>query len=284
MSEQPVIFQCEGDQLLGILHRPEARAKRNLGIVVVVGGPQYRVGSHRQFTLMARAFCDAGYAVLRFDYRGMGDSQGRTRNFEHVDDDIRVAIDMLLKTCPELDGVLLWGLCDAASACLMYANRKDPRVAGLIIANPWVRTVAGEAKAYLKYYYVERLLQKSFWMKLLQGQLNPMRAVRGFLGLFRKSLGEGARQSDMGFVERMYEGLGVSRFPVLLLISEVDLTAKEFLDHCERMPAWRALLNKRGVQQESLPGMDHTFSTQGGVSTVNERCLAWMRQIGQTSP
>ena len=48
----------------------------------MVGGPQYRVGSHRQFTLMARAFAAAGYPVLRFDYRGIGDSEGESRGFE----------------------------------------------------------------------------------------------------------------------------------------------------------------------------------------------------------
>ena len=39
-------------------------------MVIVVGGPQYRAGSHRQFTLLARHIAAAGYPVLRFDARG----------------------------------------------------------------------------------------------------------------------------------------------------------------------------------------------------------------------
>ena len=74
-SEFPVVFSCGGDQLVGMVHPAAAR----LGVVIVVGGPQYRVGSHRQFVLMARDLAREGYPVLRFDYRGMGDSDGAVR-------------------------------------------------------------------------------------------------------------------------------------------------------------------------------------------------------------
>ena len=50
--EIPLAFPCQQDSLIGILHRPER--PRRTGVVIVVGGPQYRVGSHRQFTLLAR--------------------------------------------------------------------------------------------------------------------------------------------------------------------------------------------------------------------------------------
>ena len=61
-NEEPMVFHCEREQLVGMLHRganPDAR----LGVLIVVGGPQYRVGSHRQFVLMARDLAAAGYPV-----------------------------------------------------------------------------------------------------------------------------------------------------------------------------------------------------------------------------
>src|SRR5262245_37346209 len=47
-----VQFDCEGQRLFGILSQPASPGRR--GVLIVVGGPQYRAGSHRQFTLLAR--------------------------------------------------------------------------------------------------------------------------------------------------------------------------------------------------------------------------------------
>ncbi len=287
MSEHVLLLDCEGDRLVGILHRPDearagAAASRRMGVVVVVGGPQYRVGSHRQFALMARAFCTAGYPVLRFDYRGMGDSEGEPRSFEDVDADIGVAVDALLREIPQLEGVLLWGLCDAAAACSIYANRKDPRISALVLANPWVRSPAGEAKAYLKHYYLQRLLQRSFWQKLARGAFNPLRALRGLLGMYAQTLSKSEAGSPAGrrrsFVERMYMGLQGTPVPVLFLISEVDLTAKEFVDHCGSRREWQALLRQPRIRSEPLAGVDHTFSGAQSMQSVIGVCLQWMSQ------
>ena len=36
-----------------------------------------------------------------------------------------------------------------------------------VLLNPWVRTEAGEAKAILRYYYLRRILEPSFWKKVV---------------------------------------------------------------------------------------------------------------------
>src|SRR5262245_60307703 len=69
--ERAVVFGCEGEELLGVLHEPASDGATgtpaSTGVIIVVGGPQYRVGSHRQFVLMARELARRGHAVLRFD-------------------------------------------------------------------------------------------------------------------------------------------------------------------------------------------------------------------------
>src|SRR5450830_1857888 len=127
-EERSLSFTCDGAQLFGIASVPAAPAAR--GVLIVVGGPQYRAGSHRQFTLLARSLAEQGIAAMRFDYRGMGDSEGKARDFEGVDNDIRAAIDAFFAAVPQLREVVIWGLCDAASAAMFYA-RRDPRVCGL---------------------------------------------------------------------------------------------------------------------------------------------------------
>ncbi|HBZ05431.1 MAG TPA: hydrolase 1, exosortase A system-associated, partial [Massilia sp.] len=49
---------CRGAWLYGIVSLPAAPHPR--GVLIVVGGPQYRAGSHRQFTLLARDLAAAG--------------------------------------------------------------------------------------------------------------------------------------------------------------------------------------------------------------------------------
>ena len=169
IDEQVLRIDCEGARLWGILARPGAdRAVSGTAVLIVVGGPQYRAGSHRQFVLLARALAAAGHPTLRFDYTGMGDSEGEPRAFDAVGPDIRAALDALAEACPECTRLAVWGLCDAASAALMFATR-DPRVAGIAACNPWARSEATLAAATVKHYYTARLLQPEFWRKLSLG-------------------------------------------------------------------------------------------------------------------
>ncbi|TFW22062.1 hydrolase 1, exosortase A system-associated, partial [Duganella callida] len=179
-SEQALGFRCGDDALYGILSLPAQPASR--GVLIVVGGPQYRAGSHRQFTLLARSLAAHGIPALRFDYRGMGDSEGEQRDFSNVEDDLRAALDAFQAAVPGLHEIVLWGLCDAASAALCYAAG-DERVRGLVLLNPWVRTTEGLARATLKHYYRDRLLQPELWRKVLRGQFKLGAAARSLLSL-----------------------------------------------------------------------------------------------------
>lgn len=278
-SSAPIVFDCQGEQLCGILHVPMATPAR-IGVLVVVGGPQYRAGSHRQFTLMARALADAGIAVMRFDYRGMGDSDGAVRSFEEIDDDIAAAIDTFIQRVPGLSRVVLWGLCDGASAALMYSSR-DTRVAGLILANPWVRTQAGEARTYLRHYYVTRLLQKSFWSKLLGGKFDPLRSVRELAATLTKArqASTPAQAQRTSFLDRMLRSCDAFRGDILLLISEKDLTAREFVDLCRQSKYWQRAFGRAGVETVTLAGADHTFSSGRDLDTATAACARWLQAL-----
>ena len=79
IMEVPLTFDCLGDTLIGILHKGASDA--STGVLMVVGGRQYRAGAHRQFVKLARYLACHGIPVLRFDVRGMGDSEGDVRHF-----------------------------------------------------------------------------------------------------------------------------------------------------------------------------------------------------------
>lgn len=283
--EHALSIPCAGESLVGILARPEGPVRD--GVVIVVGGPQVRTGSHRQFTALARALAAGGAAVLRFDVRGMGDSGGAQRDFESIDDDIRAAVDALCREVPELGGVTLWGLCDGASAALLYVGEtRDTRVRGLALLNPWVRTEASAARTQVRHYYLQRLMQADFWRKLLRGGVG-VSAVAGLWSSVRR-LGassapettEGgaaaAARDPGGYRRRMAAAWRSFDGPILLALSGRDFTAREFEDALTGDPDWSGAAAQAGVHRIDLPGSDHTVSDAAGAQRLAEATLDWL--------
>lgn len=262
-EDQPITFRCNADALFGILSMPRQPSRR--GVLIVVGGPQYRVGSHRQFVLIARKLAAQGYACLRFDVRGMGDSGGAARTFEDIGDDIGAATDAFLAAVPAMREVVIWGLCDAASAALFYAAG-DQRISGLVLLNPWARTAGGLANATLKHYYLDRLRQPALWKKIAEGQFEFGKAVRSFAHIARAALGAGtaaaptSATSALPLPQRMMAGLARFEGNVLLITCDIDLTAQEFISSTRQSPEWKRLLAAPRVTHRTMPDADHTFS------------------------
>lgn len=284
--QRALSFQCHEDRLYAILSWPEQPISR--GVLIVVGGPQYRAGSHRQFALLARSLASDGIPVMRFDYRGMGDSEGDARNFATVDDDVRAAVDQFFQSAPALQEVVIWGLCDAASAALFYAHQ-DPRVTGLVLLNPWVRTESGIAKATLKHYYLERLAQPQFWKKILIGRFDYVAAGKSFAHLVgdavldKKKMSRPAHKvadaaEDASLPERMFDGLQRFKGKVLFILSGDDLTAREFSDLVAGSSKWRKLLKSSSVTRIELAGANHTFSQRNWRDQVATWTREWMRE------
>lgn len=290
-GERALTFGCGTEALIGVLHPGHAQAQ--VGVLLVVGGPQYRVGSHRQFVLLARRLAQAGIPVLRFDYRGMGDSSGAQRSFESVDDDIRSAIDVLCQQVRSVQKVMLWGLCDAASAALFYAHN-DPRVAGLVLLNPWVRTEAGMARAYLKHYYLRRMVSGEFWKKILSGQWSVRASFASLIELASK-LRKSPPSSEVTAAEKpsvtsntpatnttplpaaMLAGWERFNGKVLLILSgNNDYVADEFRDLIATSRRWRKVLRRASTTRHDYNDANHTFSRSAWRDQVADWTLKWL--------
>lgn len=295
-TESLVVFQCDGYRLIGVIARPLDYPIAT-GVLILVGGPQYRAGSHRQFTLLARELAQHRIASLRFDVRGMGDSEGDPRLFDDLNDDIESAIDTLCLNEPRVQSIVIWGLCDAASAALIYGHQ-DPRVSGLILLNPWVHTEALSARTRLKHYYLKRLADISLWRKLFSGHLRVSQSLSDLAKAIRTTLGQARfldsrldrddllirSDSDLyleqskipNFIARMHEGLCRFKGDILCILSGNDLVASEFDALIHEDHRWRHACKSKRFSRCCIPGANHTFSSHEWREAVSKFTIAFV--------
>jgi exosortase A-associated hydrolase 1 len=283
-AERALVFDCEGEQLVGVLSVPDATSARaSTAVLIIVGGPQYRVGAHRHFVLLARTLACNGFPTLRFDVRGMGDSSGAGRAFDDLTPDIGSAIDALFAAVGSVKKVVLWGLCDGASAALLYLHdRDDSRVKGLCLLNPWVRSEATLARAHVKHYYFQRVMQGNAWRKLLTGGIG-LSAITGFAAAIKSSLqrpsggGIAPPHRESGFQQAM--GTAWLRFKgaVLLVLSGSDITAREFSEYALTDPGLRAAMRQPKVRRLDLTDADHTLSDVPAQDALSTALMQWLR-------
>lgn len=114
MTAQPLPFFSSGLRLDADLHLPDDDGeKRPYPVVVVCSGYQGQKVIHPE--RFARALNPLGYAVLAFDYRGFGQSEGERGRLVPQEwvEDVRAAVDRL-QTVDEVDDTRLalvgWGL------------------------------------------------------------------------------------------------------------------------------------------------------------------------------
>ncbi|MCB1700833.1 MAG: hydrolase 1, exosortase A system-associated [Pseudomonadales bacterium] len=266
MRERAEVLLCDNSELVSIVHEPAIPGDTGL-VIIVAGGPQYRVGAHRQFVMLARQIAAAGLPVIRFDHRGTGDSDGDYRGFTDMDADIRSAIDHLFSTFPSLSKVVLWGECESASAAAYYAH-KDARVSGIFLVNPWIRTEAGLAKTYLKHYYRQRITDPEFWKKVRAGEFSISASIKSIATLFYQVISnagkkEATREPDLASLplpERLERSLLLFQGEIFVLTSGRDHIAQEYRDFVDGSAKLQSLMALERAKFKEIAEADHTFS------------------------
>jgi exosortase A-associated hydrolase 1 len=275
MTEIPIVFECHKKRLIGMIH--QANTDKSIGVLIIVGGVQTRVGSHRQFVLLARQLAKQGFTTMRFDVRGLGDSEGDYQGFEKIDDDIGAAIDYFFEIYPTLKHVVLWGLCDAASAALFYSHH-DARVKGLVLLNPWVFTENGAAKTVLKHYYFQRLTSHDLWQKLFCFKFNYWHSFLAFVSHIKKTL-ISKKTTTIDLPTRMRDCFEKFENSILLILSGNDLTATEFKETVKSDLKWQTLLNHSRVNRYDIAEADHTFSSSEWRNQVENLTTNWLKNL-----
>jgi uncharacterized protein len=76
-TETQIIIRTDKHQLYGMLHLPDAGyGEKHPAVIICHGFIGNKNGQHRIFVKTARALSNRGFAVLRFDFSGCGESTG----------------------------------------------------------------------------------------------------------------------------------------------------------------------------------------------------------------
>lgn len=173
-----VQFGCEESSLVGTVDE----ASGGVGILIVSGGNEVRSGAHRGMAMLAQRLADAGTPVFRFDRRGVGDSEGENAGWSTSAPDIAAALAAFRREQPQIERVIGFGNCDAATALLLLPHGCD----AMILANPWLGDEhAPPPPAALRRHYWRRVRSPAAWRALLGGTL--LRRLNGLSSVFLKT-------------------------------------------------------------------------------------------------
>lgn len=170
-----IALPCAGTELAASVDE----AGGTTGLVMVTGGSQTRIGSHRMYERLAKSLAGQGYPCLRFDRRGVGDSGGEDPGFKGSGPDLAAAAAALKRECPAVTRLVGFGLCDGATAIALFG--KAAGLDALILVNPWLVEAEADAPpaAAVRAHYRDRLLSLKGWKKILSGAVDWRKLFKG---------------------------------------------------------------------------------------------------------
>lgn len=176
INETVVSFSVAGVPLAGILHLPGDLPPQRPVIVMLPQGMNRRTGWNRLYVKLARALADRGWVTLRFDARGLGDSEGEldmptgadlffaVEEGMHVDDASEAIsyVQRVLGPRP----VILAGVCGGAeTASLLAAD--DERVSGAALLETQLLYTPRTPAVQPMWRYNDKIRSLDAWRRVL---------------------------------------------------------------------------------------------------------------------
>lgn len=300
--ETPVFFGPD-QELFGILTTPVAPVDRDglPAVIIVNAGVGTRIGPHRLYVEMARRWASLGFAVLRADLAGSGDSRAPEGQSEcdpyppSALADIARAMDFLESRVGSRRFIVA-GICSGADLAFRAAAEND-RVACSLVINP---------RSFHAYNFPDlelhvralrsrsQVRDREQWLKLVRmavGDQGPGVALRKCLAIgasvlhrLARKLGaalrnRGSRASasfSVRDIPRAFHDALARGTRILLFVSRGD-PGVEYVDHYLGREM-RALGRHPGFRRIDLDGTDHLFTLQYAREQVIERITAYLRE------
>jgi hypothetical protein len=114
----------------------------------------------------------------------------------------------------------------------------------------------------------------------MTGDLNVIQTFAQWTRTFRRAYARDCSLSDneeYSYVTAMLRGIEHFQNPVLILTSECDLIAEEFVNLCGQDSGWARAIGRPTVTLIEVKGADHTFSDRIAQDRVVALCDRWLR-------
>lgn len=265
---QLLTFDCAGDTLGATLDGESGR----VGVLIVTGGTQTRIGSHRMFERLSAALAANGYPCFRFDRRGVGDSDGLDAGFRGNGEDISAAAQAFRARADGLESIIGFGLCDGATSLALFAG--PAKLSGLILVNPWLVEAEPDAPppAAIKHHYRQRLLSVEGWQKLLTGSVSYKKILKGVAKVITD-------RQPSGLAEETAEALATAKLPIELILALDDATAVAAA-HVWRSDTFARHLSGVTTQTTVIETDSHTFARPRDSASLLSATLTALGRLG----
>jgi exosortase A-associated hydrolase 1 len=260
MTRRHVTFDCEGSLLVGTIDAAEGASS---GLLLVTGGNELRSGAFAGQAALAARLAEKSFAIMRFDRRGTGDSEGANGEFRSSGPDIAAALAAFRARCPALSRVVGFGNCDGASALMLAGGASCD---ALVLSNPWTFEGTGEAEQerppeVVRDHYRKRLTDPAAIKRLLSGQVSLGKLFGSLVGALRPSAPPSTLAQDIANGIKDFGG------DVAILIADRDRTGKAFL----------ATWDKADPRIATCPDATHAYVEAHAREWLEERLVEALR-------
>ncbi len=289
----------QGVQLAGILHEPAPSTARNVCVLLLSPGIKGRVGPHRLYLKIAARLVPMGFHVLRFDFHGLGDSEGVLSERLLADvysgiqggryvKDTMAAMDWL-QNARGISRFVASGLCGGSITGLLTAE-EDHRIRSVLaLGIPVIldgdpqqqeRHLTRGQLGMLRHGYLQKLVRPGAWMRFFAGRSSYRVMWRSLRRKAQPTSPQPGRpetpdNSNPKFAPAFFSLVGSGR-PIILIFSGADRLGFEFQEkfverHSQRLERFRSLYEVHTVEHAN-----HVFSDPGWIDqmlAVSERWL-----------
>lgn len=204
----------ERNHLVGVLTVPENVSSKRPAFLFISAGLLNKTGPYRLYVLMARGLAKLGFASLRFDLGGIGDSGSNPSHESKLHDrnieDIQQAMSYLTKKI-SVETFVLNGLCSGAEDSFRAAT-VDERIKGLYLIDPHGYETARSRLRFQVFRMQRRFLKALGWYtKRKVEQVSGQESLTAVDFQYEMPQGEAKRKTEQllsanTFIKYVYTG------------------------------------------------------------------------------